>query len=98
MSHNEQEQPILKDMTFDDMIDYFDHVAIASVDTNERMLSMGIQVSKKLRSMQKALAGLVESYDILMQETPLGKNLIAAGVIRGAFIWSIENARKELKA
>jgi len=37
---------------------------------------------------------LVESYDILFDESPLAGNDIARGVIRGAFIGTIDDARK----
>jgi hypothetical protein len=40
-----------------------------------------------------ALSGMVESFDILLDETPIGANPIAAGVVRGAFIGAISDAR-----
>jgi hypothetical protein len=45
------------------------------------------------KRMLSALRGMVESYDILMQETPAGAHPVIAGVIRGAFIYAISDAR-----
>jgi hypothetical protein len=50
------------------------------------------EAERKLVELQKALAGMVESYHILLNESPLGKHEIAAGVIRGAFINEIQRA------
>lgn len=47
----------------------------------------------ELCTLQRCLRGMIESYDILLNESPLGKNSIASGVIRGAFIDVIGEAR-----
>jgi hypothetical protein len=43
--------------------------------------------------LKEIVRSLVESYDILVDHSPLAKNDIARGVIRGAFIGAIDDAR-----
>lgn len=55
------------------------------------------RAENKLDLLRKALEGMMESYDILMDDTPLGSHPVASGVIRGAFIGAIELSRAVLK-
>jgi len=45
--------------------------------------------------LRKIIKSMVLSYDVLRNESPLAKNEIAVGVIRGAFIDIIRDARVE---
>lgn len=40
-------------------------------------------------------AETVQSFDILIQETPIGKSAVARGIVQGAFIGTIGRLRKE---
>jgi hypothetical protein len=48
----------------------------------------------QLKQLRKVLEGMIESYDILINDSPLSRNPIALGVIKGAFIGTIDDARK----
>ena len=53
--------------------------------------SQDVEIAK----LRKIIKSMVMSYDILKNESPLAKNEIAVGVIRGAFIDIICDARVE---
>ena len=53
--------------------------------------SQDVEIAK----LRKIIKSMVMSYDILKNESPLAKNEIAVGVIRGAFIDIIRDARVE---
>lgn len=52
------------------------------------------EVAEELLTTRKILASLVESYDILTTQSPLRFNSLAVDVCRGAFIGTIDEARK----
>ena len=54
-------------------------------------------VTEERDRLKEIVRGLVESYDILVDHSPLGKNEIARGVLRGAFIDVIEDARAAIR-
>jgi hypothetical protein len=62
----------------------------------ENVANYAIAIAK-IAQLTDALRSMVESYDILINDSPVGKNPIAAGVVRGAFIGAIDEARKLVK-
>jgi hypothetical protein len=64
-----------------------------AIDAAIKALGKPSPSRKGLPRMRKALSGMVGSYEILINDSPLAKNDIARGVIRGAFIIAIDEAR-----
>jgi hypothetical protein len=52
--------------------------------------------SREATQLRRIIADLVESYDVLVKDSPLGKNPIAVDVIRGAFKY-VDKARAACK-
>ncbi len=52
------------------------------------------EVAEELLTTRNILASLVESYDILTTQSPLRFNSLVVEVFRGAFIRTIDDARK----
>ncbi len=70
-----------------------EHLAQIVADLSETAGRCGAAEDERDR-LKALVKDLVESYDILHNESPLAGNDIARGVIRGAFIGTIDDARK----
>ncbi len=58
---------------------------------------MAARATTERDHLREMLRSMVESYDILLNDTPIGENDIARGMVRGAFITIIDPARKALE-
>jgi hypothetical protein len=52
-----------------------------------------IFLAAEVQRLRGLLRSMVESYDIVMSESPVGAHPVPAGIVRGAFITIIDRAR-----